>query len=130
MEDPINGDQIKQQEDRNILGFETAVSDITEFSEFDFSYTSGIGFRYDDINEVELSHTRNRKELLNRLAYGNIDETNAYGFVNTEFNFEKFKINPALRLDYFKFDYEDLLSETYDNRSETKVFASPTELYI
>ena len=125
LEDPVNGDQIKQQEDRNILGFETAVSDFKEFGDFDFSYTSGIGFRYDDINEVELSHTRNRKELLNRLAYGNIDETNAYGFVNTEFNFGKFKVNPALRLNYFKFDYEDLLSESYDNRSETKVFASP-----
>ncbi len=130
LEDPVNGDQIKQQEDRNILGFETAVSDISEISGFDFSYTSGIGFRYDDINEVELSHTRNRKELLNRLAFGNIDETNAYGFVNTEFNFGKFKVNPALRLDYFKFDYEDLLSETYDNQSETKIFASPKLNFI
>jgi hypothetical protein len=130
LEDPVNGDQIKQQEDRNILGLETAVSDFREFGNFNFSYTTGIGFRYDDINEVELSHTRNRKELLNRLAYGNIDETNAYGFLNTEFNFGKFRINPALRLDYFKFDYEDLLSESYDNRSETKVFASPKLNFI
>jgi len=123
--DPINGDQIAQREDRNILGFQTAYSEKMEFSDFDFEYTAGVGVRYDDVNDVELSRTANRSEILERLAFGNVDQINSFGFLNTEFDFGDFKINPALRLDYFKFDYENFLSPTYDNRSESKVFASP-----
>ena len=123
--DPINGDQIAQREDRNILGFQTAYSEKLEFSDFDFEYTAGVGVRYDDVNDVELSRTANRSEILERLAFGNVDQINSFGFLNTEFDFGDFKINPALRLDYFKFDYENFLSPTYDNRSESKVFASP-----
>jgi len=123
--DPINGDQIAQREDRNILGFQTAYSEKLEFSDFDFEYTAGVGVRYDDVNDVELSRTANRSKILERLAFGNVDQINSFGFLNTEFDFGDFKINPALRLDYFKFDYENFLSPTYDNRSESKVFASP-----
>jgi len=125
LEDPVNGDQIAQREDRNILGFQTAYSEKMSYSNFDFEYTAGLGVRYDDVNDVELSRTANRSEILERVAFGNVDQINSFGFVNTEFDFGDFKINPALRLDYFKFDYENFLSETYDNRSESKVFASP-----
>lgn len=125
LEDPVNGDQIAQREDRNIFGFQTAYSEKMSFSDFDFEYTAGVGIRYDDVNDVELSRTANRKEILERLAFGNVDQLNSFGFLNTEFDFGDFKVNPALRLDYFKFDYENFLSETYDNRSESKVFASP-----
>ncbi len=130
LEDPINGDQIAQRENRNILGFETALSHKTKQGSFDFEYTAGIGVRYDDVNNVELSHTKNRYQILDRLSYGNVDQINTYSFLNTEFDFGDFKINPAIRLDYFKFDYENLLSETYDNKSETKVFASPKLNFI
>jgi len=125
LEDPVNGDQIKQKEDRNLFGFKTAYTEKMEADAFDFEYTAGGGVRYDDVNNVQLSRTKNRDELLERLAFGNVDQINAFGFVNTEFDFGDFKINPALRLDYFKFDYENFLTETYDNKSESKVFASP-----
>lgn len=130
LEDPVNGDQIAQREDRNIFGFDTALSEKIKMDDFNFEYTGGIGFRYDDVNGVELSHTKNRYEILERLSYGNVDQVNAFGYLNTEFDFGDFKINPAIRLDYFKFDYENLLSETYDNKSETKVFASPKLNFI
>lgn len=130
LEDPINGDQIAQREDRNILGFQTQYSDKISSESLDFRYTAGLGVRYDDVNDIELSHTKNRYEILDRLAYGNIDQINSFAFLNTEFGFGNFKINPALRLDYFKFDYENKLSPTYDNRSESKVFASPKLNFI
>ena len=125
LEDPVNGDQIKQKEDRSLFGFKTAYTEKLEADAFDFEYTAGGGVRYDDVNDVQLSRTKNRDELLEHLAFGNVDQMNAFGFVNTEFDFGDFKINPALRLDYFKFDYENFLTETYDNKSESKVFASP-----
>lgn len=125
LEDPVNGDQIKQKESRNILGAETVFESKAKNLPFEMTYSSGIGFRYDDSNLNELSRTKNRDELLERLAYGNIDETNIYGFLNTNFYLGKLQINPALRIDYFNFDYENLITETYDNKSEDKLFLSP-----
>ncbi len=130
LEDPVNGDQIAQREKRNILGFQTAFSDKINSESFDFAYTAGIGVRYDDVNNDELSRVKNRYEILDRLAYGNVDQINSFAFLNTEFGFGDFKINPAVRLDYFKFDYENKLSPTYDNRSESNVFASPKLNFI
>ncbi|MCH4822605.1 TonB-dependent receptor [Gramella lutea] len=125
LEDPVNGDQIKQMEHRNILGAETVFQNEKPELPLDMDYSVGLGFRYDDSNLNELSRTKNRDKLLERLAFGNIDETNLYTFLNTNFNLGKLLINPGLRLDYFKFDYEDLITETYDNKSEDKVFLSP-----
>ena len=126
LEDPINGDQIKQQEDRNILGFQTVFNNSKSwFSEDDFHYSAGGGLRYDDVNDVGLFRTKNRKEILEVLAFGNVDQINTYAFINTDLTLGKFKINPSLRLDYFKFEYENFLSENYDNQSESASFLSP-----
>lgn len=127
LEDPINGDQIHQKENRTIIGAETKYEHSVHVGDHDsqLKYETGIGFRYDDVNEVQLSRTKNRQEVLERLAYGNIDELNGYSFFNLTYKKNKWTINPGLRLDYFKFDYEDLLSETYDNKSENKLFLGP-----
>ena len=127
LEDPINGDQIQQKENRTIIGAETKYEHSVHVGDHDsqLKYETGIGFRYDDVNGVQLSRTKNRQEVLERLAYGNIDELNGYSFFNLTYKKNKWTINPGLRLDYFKFDYEDLLSETYDNKSENKLFLGP-----
>ncbi len=130
LEDPVNGDQIAQREDRNILGFQTEFSEKINSENLDFKYIAGVGVRYDDVNDIELSHTKNRYEILDRIAFGNVDQINSFAFLNTEFGLGDLKINPAVRLDYFKFDYENKLSPTYDNRSETKIFASPKLNFI
>ncbi len=125
LEDPVNGDQIRQFEDRNILGFQTEYSEDSSLFGNDFKYTAGAGVRYDDVNDIQLSRTKNRDQLLERLAFGNVDQINTFGFVKTKYTTGDFVLAPELRLDYFKFDYENKLTEAYDNRSETKVFASP-----
>ncbi|WP_151892668.1 TonB-dependent receptor [Patiriisocius marinistellae] len=125
LEDPVNGDQIRQFEDRNLMGFQTAFTEQTSLLETPFEYTAGGGLRYDDVDDIQLSRTKNRQELLERLAFGDVNQMNAFAFLNTEFDFGNFKLNPGVRLDYFKFDYVNRLSELYDNKSESKVFASP-----
>ena len=125
LEDPINGDQIKQKEDRNIFGFNTQFKKNIDYNDFDVTYTSGVGLRYDDVNDIELSHTLNRKETLENIQLGNVNQRNLYGFFNAEIDLGKVKITPALRLEYMKFQYQDQLSPTYSNISQTEVALLP-----
>lgn len=127
LEDPVNGDQIRQYEDRTIIGAETVYEHSIHVGDHDsqLKYEAGIGFRYDDVNDVQLSRTANRRTLLERLAYGNVDEVNGYGFLDLTYKKNKWTINPGLRLDYFKFDYVNLLSQTYDDKSQDKLFLGP-----
>lgn len=127
LEDPVNGDQIRQKENRIVVGAETVFErkNIRLGNDSQFEYETGIGLRYDNVDDIELSNTLNRQTTLNRISLGDVDEVNTYGFLNTEFKTAKWTFNPALRLDYFKFDYVNKITETYDNQSESKVAFSP-----
>ncbi len=124
--DPVNGDQIHQKENRVIVGAESIFErENLNLGRGSFEYQAGGGFRYDNVDDVELSHTVNRKETLEQLAFGDVDEVNAYGFFNAEYRIGKWAFNPSVRLDYFQFQYMNALSETYDDKSEDKVAISP-----
>jgi len=125
LEDPINGDQIFQKEDRNIFGLNTAITHNTNLGDTELTLTSGIGLRHDISDDVELSRTLNRSTTLENIQLGDINQTNIDAFVNAEFEFGKFKVAPALRVDYFKFMYNDALQTNYATLSETKTILSP-----
>ena len=125
LENPIDGDQIKQFEDRNIFGMNAKIINEKEYGNVEAKFTKGIGLRFDNITDNELSSTKNRQELLNRIQFGDVQQTNAYAFFNSEFEIGKFKISPAVRLDYFKFLYNDNLSTTYETLSKTKAIVNP-----
>lgn len=125
LEDPENGDQIRQYERRNLYGVNSSYFKSLNLGQVETEIEVGVGLRYDDVNDNELAHTVGRRTTLERLAYGDIDETNAHAFVNAEFNVGKFMINPGIRLDAFKFDYHDRLITSYTSLSETVGFLSP-----
>ena len=121
LEDPLNGDQIKQREVRNMIGMESVLNHQVGNTYFQ----AGFGLRNDKIKDNELSHTLNRKTTLQSIALGDVDESNLYGFLNTELGWGKFLINPGIRLDYLKAAYIDQLSPVYRNLSEDKTILSP-----
>ena len=123
LDDPLNGDQIKQKETRNIFGFNSDYK--RDFSTLNGSFSAGISLRNDQSFDNELSHTLNRRETLNRIQFGDINETNFGAYVNANFDLGKFTINPALRFDYFNFEYNDHLQTRYETRSETQSIVSP-----
>ena len=126
LEDPVNGDQIKQFEDRSLIGAKTVFqNNSASLGNLDFKYNAGIGFRYDNVDENQLSRTLNRRELLERLAYGDIDEVNSYAFAGATLKSGKFTFEPAVRMDYFRFDYIDKMSEVYRSQNEEKIAFSP-----
>ncbi|TDY11821.1 TonB-dependent receptor [Meridianimaribacter flavus] len=125
LEDPVNGDQIKQQEDRHIFGANASVVKETSLGSTPVTISSGLGLRHDIVNDIELSHTLNRKTTLEQIQLGDLNQINVDAFVNAEFEFGKLKVAPALRLDYFKFLYNDKLQANYITQSETKTILSP-----
>jgi hypothetical protein len=126
LNDPINGDQIRQKESRDLYGFNSEWNKKSNNSVFQF----GVGLRADATKNTELSHTLGRYTTLQTLKLGDIDETNMFSYLNSEFTFGKFKINPALRLDYFKFSYQDKLSLSFKSQVEDKVKVSPKLNFI
>ncbi len=125
LEDPENGDQIRQTEDRRIYGLNATLFQGISMSEADLEMSYGVGLRYDDVNDNELSRTANRRTTLERLAFGDVDESNIFGFVNAELDFGKWLISGGIRLDVFDFNYIDKLALTYTNLSETESIISP-----
>jgi len=125
LEDPVNGDQITQSEDRKIYGYKASYVSENYLGSNKLTSEVGAGLRYDDVNDVRLSHTLNRKEVLEDIARGDIDEFNFNGFVSETLNLNKLSINGSLRYDYFIFNYVDALATEYERQSETQGVFSP-----
>ncbi len=130
LEDPINGDQIRQKEKRNIYGLNSEINKKVNFNKVKSLFQLGFGFRNDETTNTELSHTLNRNTTLQTLKLGDIDQTNVFSYLNTEFDFGKLKINPAIRIDYFKFNYQDKLAANYKTQNENKGKFSPKLNFI
>jgi len=126
LEDPVNGDQIRQKESRDLYGFNSELTKKYTNSVLQF----GLGFRKDATKNTELSHTVGRYTTLQNLKLGDIDETNVFSYMNLEFEFGKLKINPALRFDLFKFQYQDKLLANYKPQSDDKMKLSPKLNFI
>jgi outer membrane receptor for Fe3+-dicitrate len=125
LEDPINGDQIKQKEDRNLYGINAELNKSINKESVDLLFQLGFGVRNDATTDSELSHTLNRITTLEAIKLGDIDESNVFTYLNTEIRLGKWLINPAVRLDYFKFGYQDKLAGNYKTQTESQVKVSP-----
>ncbi|MGB0975132.1 MAG: TonB-dependent receptor, partial [Flavobacteriaceae bacterium] len=125
LDDPGNGDQIKQQEHRVIYGAKSEYNQSFSTNTIDGTWQAGISLRQDQSNNNELSHTLNRRETLNQIQLGDINETNFSGYVGTTLDINKWTINPAIRFDYFDFQYTNALAPNYTVQSKTKSIISP-----
>ena len=125
LDDPINGDQIKQKENREIFGAESVFNYSTSLNSAGALFKVGVGLRSDQIEGNELSHTLNRKTTLNPIQLGDVDEKNLYTFASASFDVADWLFEASVRYDYFKFNYIDALQTTYENQSQTKGIASP-----
>lgn len=125
LDDPINGDQIRQKESRTIYGIQTNYNYGSRWLSGDFTLESGAGFRYDDVNGVELSHTRNRNETLDPIANADVDEFNGFVFSAATWESGKWLVNAGIRMDQFRFEERDFLATRYSRKSATQTIISP-----
>lgn len=110
LKDKDYGDEIQQTDGRNIYGMEVKHTKNFSFDNSSLNWISGVGFRNDDINTLQLNHVYHRDLLLDRLANVQGTETNLHAFSGLVWKTGKFTINPALRIDYFIFNLHDLLN--------------------
>ncbi|MEP7196707.1 MAG: carboxypeptidase-like regulatory domain-containing protein [Saprospiraceae bacterium] len=121
LNDSINGDQIRQKENRNIFGVEMSVENKIN----KFEYEAAIGTRIDDIHNLELSHTKDRVVLLERKALGNLNENNVFGYLKLAYETYKWELQLQNRLDLFNVNYENLLITNNPISSNTELRMSP-----
>ena len=125
LEDPINGDQIRQKENRTIYGLNSEYNRSFTKGTLKGSWQAGISLRNDQSKDNELSHTLNRSETLEQRQLGDINETNIGAYLGTTIDINKWTINPSIRVDYFDFQYNDKLIPVYETQEETKAIVSP-----
>jgi len=110
LNDPVNGDQIHQQEGRWIYGYKSSFATSGQLFGKDLKTEIGGGFRYDVINDIALSHTVKRA-LLNDVKCGDIRQANLSAYWSETLALtNKLSINAALRFDYLNFSYFDKLN--------------------
>ncbi|HNP32316.1 MAG TPA: TonB-dependent receptor [Flavobacterium sp.] len=111
LEDPVNGDQIRQKEKRNLFGYNGSYSHIGYSGETKFTTDAGINIRYDKTNNSELSHTVDRYTVINPIKLGDVSELNAGVYLSETIKFnERWNINAGLRFDQFYNQYNNKLA--------------------
>ena len=124
LNDPINGDQIRQEEQRSLYGLNSKLFK-TLGGDIDGNWTAGIQLRVDDSDDNELARTLNRTTTLNSIQFGDVNELNLAGYIDLTLNFGDWTINPGLRLDYFNFGYTDRLVSSTDGQSVSQSILNP-----
>ena len=109
--DTINGDQIRQKEARNLMGYNGSYQHDSYFGNIKLNSELGVQLRYDMTKNSELSHTKDRFTILERLKLGDISELSISPYISETFKFnEHFSINGGLRFDQFFYKYNNKLA--------------------
>jgi outer membrane cobalamin receptor len=127
LNDPINGDQIRQQEQRTMTGLNSDYQKEwgAKNGKSWFKFTGGSMFRNDWVKNNELSHTLNRVQVLDSIAFGDVQETNVGSYGQLEWRINKWSIIPGLRADYFNFAYSNKLSFPYQTSGANQIIVQP-----
>ena len=111
LNDPVNGDEIQQQEARNLFGFVSTLREKRFFGSAVLSSTDAIGIRYDATNRSKLANVIKR-QFLSNVKLGDVKEANLYAFTQQQLSIGKWEIDAGVRFDYFNFNYFDRLVNT------------------
>ena len=109
--DTVNGDEIRQREGRDMLGYNGSYHHTGYLGATDINTYAGINIRADLTHNSELSHTVDRYTLLNRIKLGDVSELSISPYVSETFTFNRyFSMNAGLRFDQFYHKYNNKLA--------------------
>ncbi|MBL0332198.1 MAG: TonB-dependent receptor [Chlorobiota bacterium] len=109
-EDRINGDQIRQKESRNIIGYNGFYQKDSYIGKLITETKAGVQIRYDIVDDIELTRTKNRIVNTKEIMIGIVNELNAAAYLSQNISLsDNFDITGALRFDYYNNQYNDKL---------------------
>ncbi|RYZ49044.1 MAG: TonB-dependent receptor, partial [Sphingobacteriales bacterium] len=112
LEDTINGDQIRQKENRTIAGYNSVVTHETHLGSAALTVQAGGGIRYDMIDDNRLQRAVSRQPLNSFISRGDIKQLNTFAWVKNDLTVSKeFVISGALRYDNIQYQYMDHLDK-------------------
>jgi hypothetical protein len=106
---PQTGDEFRQFENRDLMGYNSRLSKEIHFRGATLSSTIGLGIRQDQTHPSQLDHTLEGSQLISHLELGKVKETNLNGWLDETLVSGKWLFNLGLRYDYFHFYYLDML---------------------
>ncbi len=110
LEDPVNGDQIRQSENRWLLGYQNQFQHLGSLSGKTLRSSIGLQFRHDFSQDNQLSQTTQRTTIRQRLAWGDIQESNLSFFVREQLQLTThWQLEAGLRPELFRFSYRNQL---------------------
>lgn len=119
-EDSINGDQIKQKENRDILGYNNSFVNEFYLGKIKIESKMGVQIRNDIVNDVELSRTIDRTLKTNEINFGKVNELNLGLYYSHKISIsDKLDISPGLRMDHFINSYYNKISDTFLSSNST-----------
>lgn len=123
-EDPVNGDQIRQKEARDLAGYQIQYEKDHSLGRRQARLMTGLQIRYDAVQNIELSRTVNRTQVTAPLALGDIRESNSGIWVQEKIILNnRWDISPGLRADLFTNRYYNRLDGS--TRTAQSLIVSP-----
>lgn len=126
LDDMVNGDQIKQAETRNLLGYEGEYFNSYTFSNENVIQTKfGGGIRYDNILNSQLLNTAQRYQVIDTSNFGNINQANSNLYAEITWLKSKWVADFALRFDFFTWEYLNKMPDIPVKSTNDQALLSP-----
>lgn len=111
LDDPVDGDQFEQVDDRKIYGGHLKYTQHANWNGRNVTNTWGVQARYDDIDEVGLNKSQARQRL-GSIRTDAVKEGSIGIFWDNQFDWtNQFRTTIGIRGDYYHFDVESLVDE-------------------
>jgi outer membrane receptor protein involved in Fe transport len=107
LDDPVNGDQIHQLENRFLWGFSQKLKTKDNVGKWKINREYGLQLRSDFIDDLLLAHTLNRTQILENIQLGTLYERQFGIYHQTGLTNELWDLNFGLRWDMFYHSYRD-----------------------
>lgn len=109
--DPVNGDEIRQKEARNLMGYNGSYHHTGYIGPTKLLTEAGLNVRLDMTKNSGLSHTKDRFTTLEQIKLGNITQLDIAPYLSETFSFnEHFSINAGVRFEQFYHKYNNKLA--------------------
>lgn len=109
--DTVNGDEIRQREGRDLMGYNGSYTNNGYWGKIGVSTEAGFQLRNDKTHNSSLSHTVDRYTTLAQIKLGDVTETTLSPYISETFLLSNcFSINTGLRYDKFYYGYNNKLA--------------------